>query len=136
MAGPGMAGPGVAGGAAVKLGNETVGLRKRVESAELDEFDDPVTRTVDVKVRWCSITPTRRTSENDESEDRTAPMTTGMTWLAPPSTPVDAVDLAVWPITGETTVDGVLTLSGPVWQVVGEPGPWAESLEVQLRKAT
>lgn len=121
----------------MKLGEETVGLRKRVESAEEDEFGDPVVGNVDVKVEWCSMTPTRRTSsENGESEDRTAPMTTGMTLLAPPSTDMDAVDLVVWPITGESTVDDVLTLSGPVWQVVGEPGPWAESLEVQLRKAT
>lgn len=127
----------------VKLGNHTIGLRKRVP--RLDGAGNPVRSplgapqvdVVDVKVRWCLMTPTvARSSDNDEPEDRAAPMTTGMTLLIYASAGLTAADVVVWPITAEQTVDGVLKLSGPVYQVDGEPGPWAEAIEARLRKAT
>lgn len=126
----------------VKLGNHTIGLRKRVPRLDAggqpvrSPLGAPLVDVVDVKVRWCNVYPTKRFAENDEPEDRSAPMTSGLTALVAPDTDLDAVDVVVWPITGETTVDDVLRLSGPVHQVIGEPGPWGGALEVQLRKST
>jgi hypothetical protein len=98
----------------------------------------PLIDVVDVKVRWCLVTPTRRLSENDEAEDRTAPMTAGLTVLVPPGTDVRFVDVVVWPVTGRTgsAETNDLALTGRTWQVVGEPGIWEESVELRLRAST
>lgn len=131
----------------MKLGNHTIGLRRRVPRLDgsgqpvRSPIGAPIVDVVDVKVRWCSVYPTKRYSEDDEPEDRAAPMTSGLTALVPPSqdgldTDLTAADVVVWPIESETTVDGVLHLTGPVHQVVGDPGPWGDALEVQLRRST
>ncbi|TFV90395.1 hypothetical protein [Blastococcus sp. CT_GayMR16] len=132
----------------MKLGNHTIGLRKRIPRVDGDgqpvrtPIGAQVVDVVDAKVRWCLVTPsTARSLDNDEPEDRSAPMTTGMTLLAPPAGVaavggLDAADVVMWPITSEETVDGALKLSGPVYQVDGEPGPWAEALQAQLRKSS
>jgi hypothetical protein len=126
----------------VKLGNDTVGLRglqPRLDETGQpvsDDFGDQVTDRADVEVRGCLMAPTTRTSGTSEPENRSAPRTAGMTLLAPPRTPIDADTVVIWPITSRQTVDGRLQLDGPLWQVVSDPGPWDESLEVELRRAT
>lgn len=121
-------------GDAVKLGNHVVGLRKKLPGAARDEYGAAVPDVVDVKVRWCLVAPARRTtSDSAEPEDRSAPMTSGYQCLMPPGTDVTYLDEVVWPITGEATVGGFLQLSGRVWQVIGEPGLWDESVELRLR---
>lgn len=131
----------------MKLGNDTIGVRQRVP--RLDGSGNPVRSpigaplvdVVDRKIRWCLVTPTKRLSENDEPEDRAAPMISGLTALVPPIqdgvvTDLGADDVVIWPIESEATVGGVLRLTGPAHQVIGEPGPWGQALEVQLRRST
>lgn len=120
----------------MKLGNHTVGLRTTGKTGETDEYGDDVLAEVFVKVRWCLVTPTKRLSENDEPENRAAPTTQGMTLLAPPGTPVTASTTVVWPIQSETGDGPTLALTGPVWQVIGDPGPWDDTVEVQLRRSS
>lgn len=126
----------------MKLGSHAVGLRKatpRVDGGGQPVRDDTgyqLQDVVDRKVRWCLVTPTRSaTGDNDEPEDRAAPLTVGTTLLAPVGAGIAAADVVVWPITGETIVDGQLRLSGPVWQVIGEVGVWDESEEARLRRS-
>jgi hypothetical protein len=129
----------------VKLGDDTIGLRKFVPRLDgrgqpvRDRAGDPVEDVVDVEVPWCLVVPTSRsTTDTTEPEGRSAPSLTGYTVLAPPGTDVDAVDVVVWPITGRTgsAEPGDLALQGRTWQVVGEPGVWEESVELRLRAST
>lgn len=127
----------------MKLGNHTVGIRRRVPRLDgsgnpvRSPIGAPVVDVVDVKVRWCLVTPSmKRRQDNEEPEDRSAPMISGTDLLAPPGTDVTAGDVVVWPITGESSPGGVLTLTGPVYQVVGDPGAWGDAVEVRLRKST
>lgn len=120
----------------MKLGNERVGLRETRPTGTTDEFGDQVVVDVDVEVPWSSMTPFMRFSENVETENRAAPTIHGMTWLAPPGTPVTARSRVVWPITGSTGAGPTLQLTGPVWEVIGDPAVWAESVETRLRKSS
>lgn len=126
----------------MKLGDHTIGLRNLLPRLDgngqpvLDEYDQPIVDAVDIKVRWCSMTPSSRLSDTNEPGDRVEPALTGMTLIAPPETPVTDSSIIVWPITDEATVDGQLRLTGTEWQVLGEPGLWDESVEARLRKAT
>lgn len=124
----------------MKLGDDTVGIRKVQPGVGVDEFGEPVTVTVDVEVPWCLMAPTqlgtRFVSAGPEPLNRTGPMTSGYTLLADPAAGVEFADAVIWPITGRETVDGQLRLSGREWRVTGEPGRWEESTEVTLRAAT
>jgi hypothetical protein len=142
LAGSGLAGP--ASGLGVKLGDDTIGLRKSIPRVDgggqpvRDEYGDRVVDALDVEVSWCLVTPTGRLVDTFEPEDRSAPALTGYTVLAPPGTDVRFVDVVVWPITGRTgsAETNDLALTGRTWQVVGEPGIWEESVELRLRAST
>lgn len=126
----------------MKLGDHTIGLRKttpRVDGSGnpvRDSYGYQLRDVVDRKVDWCLVTPNRAvTRDSDEPEDRAAPLTVGTTLYAPPGTGIAAADVVIWPVTGEATVGGLLQLSGPVWQVIGEVGIWGESEEARLRRS-
>lgn len=120
----------------MKLGDDTIGLRKVQQSTDEDEFGEKVTVQVDVEVLWCLVSPTERSSATSEPDNRTAPAITGYTVLAPPDAGIELADAIIWPITGRETVGGQLRLSGREWRVVGEPGLWGECTEVQMRAST
>lgn len=127
----------------MKLGNDIIGVRQRVPRVDgsgnpvRSPIGAPIVDVVDVKVHWCQVVPSmRRKQDNEEQEDRAAPRISGVDVYAPAGTQVTAADVVVWPIQSEATVGGVLQLTGPVYQVIGDPGPWGESLEIRLRKSS
>lgn len=128
----------------MKLGDDTIGLRKSVPRVDgggrpvRDEYGDPVEDVVDVEVSWCLVTPSSRTGDTTEPEDRAAPALTGYTVIAPPGTDVKSVDVVVWPITGRSgsAETNDLALTGRTWQVLGEPGVWEDATELRLRAST
>lgn len=125
----------------MKLGDQAIGVRSTSGSPTKDDLGDDNTPTVDRKVRWCAVYPSARisgrTPPGAEPEDRSGPAATTMTVLAPPSAAIGMFDVVIWPITSETTDDnGQLHLDGRLWQVVGEPNTWPDSLEVRLHAST
>lgn len=126
----------------MKLGNDRIGARTSTPRVDADghpvrdEFGDQLVDVVDRIVRWCQVSPTGRTSDTTEPSNRQAPAMSGRTVLAPPDSGIDLNTVVIWPITSETGEGPTLQLSGRLWQVVGEPHPWEEALEVNLRAAT
>ena len=115
----------------MKLGDHRVVARKRVKVGE-DDYGNDVVRDADTLVRWCLVTPTRST----EDADRSAPSVAGATVLAPVAARViEAADVILWPITGETKgPDGETVYAGRQWEVVGDVGTWDEYTEFQVRR--
>lgn len=115
--------------AVVKLGNDTIVVVTRTPSGQEDDWGNPVLVDSYLPVRWCQVSP----ATSSESPDRAVPTISGLTVLAPPSTPLGAVDAVIWPATATEDPDNPWT--GPRYEVVGDPGDWGTAVQAHLQRS-
>lgn len=109
-------------------------VRRRVKTGATDDYGADVIEDRDTLVRWCSVEPTRST----EDQSRSAPAVAGVTLRAPAAAGplIEASSAVVWPVTGESRLNGRTVYQGRQWEVVGDVGQWEGYVEVQLQKAS